>query len=70
VTGQTFDPQSFGAAARRLAGLTAQMLGWRPAEFWDATPGELAAILLPDVGGGGAPLSRDEFTRMMERDDA
>ena len=29
-------------AARRLAGAAAQLLGWRPDDFWDATPAELA----------------------------
>ena len=40
--------------ATRLAGLTGALLGWRPAEFWNATPAELTAILTalaPDAGG-------------------
>lgn len=29
------------------------LLGWRPGEFWDSTPAELAAALrLPDEAGG------------------
>ncbi len=61
----------FGPAARRLAGATSRLLGWRPQEFWDATPAELAAILAPDpdVGESGAPLSRAELNRLMEHDD-
>jgi Phage tail assembly chaperone protein, TAC len=35
----------FGESAARLAGLAAALLGWRPAEFWAATPDELACIL-------------------------
>lgn len=35
----------FVAAASRLAGLAGALLGWRPREFWNATPAELAAIL-------------------------
>jgi hypothetical protein len=34
---------TFAAAATRLAGLAALALGWRPDEFWRATPAELAA---------------------------
>lgn len=41
----------FAAQALRLAGLSGALLGWRPDEFWRATPAELATIfaaLLPD----------------------
>lgn len=44
--------QSFAEAARALAGLSAWALGWRPDEFWRATPDELAASL-----NGPAPAS-------------
>ena len=44
---------TFTAAASRLAGLSGWLLGWRPGEFWAATPAELAAILdargIPDA---------------------
>ena len=33
----------FGDAALRLAGLAGLLFGWRPEEFWQATPAELAA---------------------------
>lgn len=36
---------TFGEAAARLAGL-AGVLGWRPDDFWSATPAELAATLM------------------------
>jgi hypothetical protein len=36
---------SFTDAATRLAGLAGAVLGWRPDEFWRATPAELATIL-------------------------
>ena len=36
---------TFGEAAVRLCGAAATLLGWRPGEFWDATPAELAAAL-------------------------
>ena len=38
----------FGEHAVRLCGAAAMLLGWRPAEFWDATPTELAAALQVD----------------------
>jgi Phage tail assembly chaperone protein, TAC len=34
----------FADTACRLAGLSAALLGWRPGEFWSATPAELATI--------------------------
>ena len=35
----------FGEAAERLAGAAAVLLGWRPDEFWAATPQDLATAL-------------------------
>ena len=35
----------FSESAGRLAGLAGALLGWRPAEFWAATPAELAAVV-------------------------
>ncbi|MCW1401202.1 phage tail assembly chaperone [Novosphingobium sp. MW5] len=57
----------FGASALRLCAFAARNLGWRPADFWAATPAELAAILAPPGEGGGL-VSRDELSRMMEQD--
>ncbi|NBC37694.1 phage tail assembly chaperone [Novosphingobium sp. FSY-8] len=62
------DDARFGPGARRLAGLAGRLLGWRPAEFWAATPAELATILSPEPHPANAPLSRAELQRMMERD--
>ena len=56
----------FGSCAMRLARLTARALGWRPAEFWAATPAELTAILAD--GAEAAPLARADLARMMEQD--
>jgi hypothetical protein len=49
--------------------LAAQVLGWRPGEFWQATPSELAAA----IGDPTAPLiaqgpTRHEIDEMMERE--
>lgn len=60
--------EEFGPAARRLAGLAGRILGWRPGEFWAATPAELAAILAPEPAAASLPLSRQELTRLMEHE--
>jgi tail assembly chaperone len=50
----------FAASAARLAGLAGALLGWRPDDFWRATPAELAAVLgamaaaARSVAGAGA----------------
>jgi hypothetical protein len=56
----------FGASALRLCAFAARAFGWRPAEFWAATPAELAAILAPP--GESRGVSRDDISRMMEQD--
>ena len=58
----------FAEGAARLAGLAPRVLGWRPDEFWRATPAELAAILAVGEDARAEPLSRDELARLMERD--
>ena len=45
----------FGEAAARLSGAVASCLGWRPDEFWNATPAELAAALQSPDGAVEAP---------------
>lgn len=58
----------FSEAAGRLAGLAGAMLGWRPEEFWRATPAELAGVLAALAGdGAAAPVTRDELARLKER---
>jgi hypothetical protein len=60
---------TFADAARRCCAVSARLLGWRPAEFWDATPGELAMALAdPSASASTAPPSRETIARMMERD--
>lgn len=39
--------ENFGEAAVRLSAAAAMLLGWHPAQFWDATPAELATALQP-----------------------
>ena len=36
---------NFADSALQLAGQTTLLLGWRPDDFWNATPLELATIL-------------------------
>lgn len=63
-------PQLYlGPAAVTLAGVMARVAGWRPGEFWRATPAEVAAVLAawgPD--GGEAPVDRSDLAAMMEGD--
>jgi hypothetical protein len=60
---------TFAAAASRCCAIAAQVLGWRPAEFWSTTPAELAmALTLSDESAASPPPSRETIARMMERD--
>lgn len=44
---------SFGEQAAHLAGIASQLLSWRPDEFWNSTPAELAlALQLPKLVDG------------------
>lgn len=56
----------FSEDAARLAGLAGALLGWRPDEFWKATPAELAAVLTAIAGDAETPGSRDDLTRLKE----
>ena len=53
---------TFAVSASQLAGQTALLLGWRPDDFWNATPAELATILAAlsptDAAADGATLSQ------------
>jgi uncharacterized phage protein (TIGR02216 family) len=60
--------RTFAAGACRLAALAAQTLGWRPDEFWRATPAELALCLAP-VEAAGDPPGRAWMLALMERDE-
>ena len=54
----------FGARATALSGAAARLLGWRPDEFWRATPAELAAVLKDDVI---EPVVGEELARLREQ---
>ena len=58
----------FGEAAARLAGVAGWLLGWRPDEFWRATPDELACVLKAARGedeGGAGGVDGAELARLM-----
>lgn len=59
---------TFAASAARLAGLAARALGWRPGEFWAATPAELALSLTPDEPADAPPPSRAELLTLIAKD--
>lgn len=56
----------FSEAAARLAGLAGALLGWRPDEFWNATPAELGAVLRALTGDGSHGASTADLARLMD----
>jgi len=54
----------FSEGAARLAGLAGALLGWRPEEFWRATPAELACVVRAMVGEGEEALSSADLARL------
>ena len=53
-----------GQRAVVLAGLAARQLGWRPDEFWRATPAEMAAALSEEMV---EPVAGEELERLMAK---
>lgn len=60
---------SFAESAARLAGLAGVLLGWRPHEFWAATPEELAGVLAALAGEseGAVPPDAAAIAALKER---
>lgn len=58
----------FADGAARLAGLAGALLGWRPDEFWQATPAELAAVLRAMAGraADGPVAGAGDLARLKE----
>jgi uncharacterized phage protein (TIGR02216 family) len=53
---------TFADAAIKLAGHAALSLGWRPDDFWNATPAELASIIAAastDVAAADSQILND-----------
>lgn len=57
---------TFAGAARQLAGFAGLLLGWRPDEFWRATPAELAAVLSPMAADVRICATGKDLERLME----
>jgi hypothetical protein len=57
---------TFAAAARAAARVAAATLGWRPAEFWAATPEDLRTALGLDEAAADAPATATLLAQMME----
>jgi len=56
----------FTDSAARLAGMAGALLGWRPDEFWSATPAELATVVAALAGEGAAAAGAADLARLME----
>lgn len=57
---------TFAASASRLAGVAGAVAGWRPGDFWEATPAELAAVLMALTGPEAAtPACADDVRRLL-----
>lgn len=59
----------FTQSAAQLAGHVALLLHWRPVDFWNATPAELATVFAAFAGGddGGAAATGSDLSRLMEQ---
>jgi hypothetical protein len=55
----------FSDSAGRLAGMAGALLGWRPDEYWAATPAELIAILAA-MAGDAPSACADDLARLKE----
>jgi hypothetical protein len=54
----------FGESAARLNSAASWLLGWRPHEFWNATPAELAmALEAPPMGDAPDQEAIEELRR-------
>ena len=63
------DSPVFADGALLWNSFASRILGWRPGEFWAATPSELVAALRdPETLGAGAPPSRELISQLLERD--
>jgi uncharacterized phage protein (TIGR02216 family) len=54
----------FGERAAELAGFASSLLGWRPGEFWTATPADFATALGLDEHDGDA-MDRAAMDRLV-----
>jgi len=59
--------EDFAANAAQLAGTAGALLGWRPGEFWAATPAELAEIFSALMPRNDAPAGANLLAELQER---
>lgn len=57
---------NFGDTALQLCGQCAFLLGWRPHEFWDVTPAELACVLNSLAVQSEGPPRPEDLQKLME----
>jgi hypothetical protein len=57
----------FADTARRLAHVAAVTLGWRPGDFWAATPADLITALGLDTAVADRPADTAMLKGLMER---
>lgn len=57
---------TFAEAARRLAGLAGAVFGWRPDDFWRATPAELATLVRACAPAAATPPDTATIAAMQE----
>jgi len=62
------DPAAFAKSARRACWIAGRILGWRPDEFWTATPSELVGALNDPADTTALAFSRDHLNQLMELD--
>lgn len=58
--------ERFGHCAARLCSAASVLLSWRPGEFWDATPAELA-LALQAPGDGIEPVDATTIEQLRRR---
>jgi uncharacterized phage protein (TIGR02216 family) len=56
---------TLGERAAELAWLASSLLGWRPTDFWNSTPAELAAALGPGEPQG-EQMDRPAVERLLK----
>ncbi|RYJ01519.1 MAG: phage tail assembly chaperone [Acetobacteraceae bacterium] len=58
---------TFSECAARLAGAAGLAFGWRPEEFWRATPAELGALVTALGGEAAEPVDGALLARLKEQ---
>jgi len=56
----------FADTAARLAGLAGALAGWRPDDFWTATPADLAAVIQALAGEAAEIAGQADLDRLKE----